>query len=418
MNLGWGGVNAMSGCDWSNPTRQTSSWRPGRGRRRRQASLRQMWLPCTGSAMRADLHRFAASCAARSYCLGGRRACLRRSRSNSRSLNVSTDATLAELGQNPSTASSNPNAAASSSGYAMFAERIARFFADEGVRAVIVPSGNNPRGGASGGTLYADWNANFGFSAYQKAHAMRVPLVIVAVEEFLRMMRLVDLKVPVKVAMNVDVEFTGDHVEGFNVLADIPGVDERRKNEVVMVTAHLDSWAAATGATDDGAGVVIAMEAMRMLHALHVQPARTIRVALWTGEEQGLLGSAAYVKRYIADLTRATSVEQLQLPEAMRQRVGPIAPKPDHARLSAVYNVDLGWRPGSRHRAGRQRGARAHLSTMVGAAARSRRDARDAPSMVSRRLPTVRAGRNSDAWHHSRPAGIRHAHAPHEQRYV
>jgi carboxypeptidase Q len=252
-----------------------------------------------------------------------------------------TDATLAELGQNPSTASSDPNAAADS-GYAMFAERIARFFADEGVRAVIVPSGNNPRGGASGGTLYADWNANFGFSAYQKAHAMRVPLVIVAVEEFLRIMRLVDLKVPVKIAMNVDVEFTGDHVEGFNVLADIPGVDERRKNEVVMVTAHLDSWAAATGATDDGAGVVIAMEAMRMLHALHVQPARTIRVALWTGEEQGLLGSAAYVKRYIADLTRATSVEQLQLPEAMRQRVGPIAPKPDHARLSAVYNVDSG----------------------------------------------------------------------------
>ena len=254
-----------------------------------------------------------------------------------------TDTTLAELARNPSNASSDSNETAERGfANALFAERISRFFADEGVRAVMVPSGNNSRGGASGGTLYADWNANLGMYAYQKTHAMRVPLVIVAVEEYLRMVRLLDLKVPVKVAMNVDVELTGDHVEGFNVLADIPGVDERRKNEVVMVTAHLDSWAAATGATDDGAGVVIVMEAMRILHALHVQPTRTIRVALWTGEEQGLLGSAAYVKRYIADLPRAATAAQLRIPEAMRQRLGPIVPKPDHARLSAVYNVDLG----------------------------------------------------------------------------
>src|SRR4029453_8415553 len=225
---------------------------------------------------------------------------------------------------------------------AEFAEKIGDFFAEEGVRAGMVPSGNNQRGGASGGTLYPDWNYNLGMCAYRKARAMRVPLVVLAVEEYLRMSRLLERNVPVKVEMNVDVEFSGDRVEGFNVLADIPGVDTRRKDEVVMVTAHLDSWAVGTGATDDGAGVVIAMEAMRILNALGLRPARTIRVALWTGEEQGLLGSLAYVKRHIADAQYASTPEQLRIPEAMRKRVGPIVTKPDHARLSAVYNVDLG----------------------------------------------------------------------------
>jgi carboxypeptidase Q len=225
---------------------------------------------------------------------------------------------------------------------AEFGEKIGNFFADEGVRAVMVPSGNNPRGGASGGTLYADWNYTLGMYAYQKARAMRVPLVVLAVEEYLRMSRLLERNVPVKVEMSVDVELSGDRIEGFNVLADIPGVDERRTDEVVMVTAHLDSWAVGTGATDDGAGVVIAMEAMRILNALRVRPARTIRIALWTGEEQGLLGSLAYLRRHIADVQFASTPEQLRIPEAMRQRVGPIVTKPDHARLSAVYNVDLG----------------------------------------------------------------------------
>jgi hypothetical protein len=225
---------------------------------------------------------------------------------------------------------------------AEFGERIGNFFADEGVRAVMVPSGNNPRGGASGGTLYADWNYTLGMYAYQKTHAMRVPLVVLAVEEYLRMSRLLERNVLVRVEMNVDVEFSDDRVEGFNVLADIPGVDERRRDEVVMITAHLDSWAVGTGATDDGAGVVIAMEAIRILNALRVRPARTIRIALWTGEEQGALGSLAYLRRHIAEMQFATTSEQLRIPEAMRQRMGPIVTKPDHARLSAVYNVDLG----------------------------------------------------------------------------
>jgi carboxypeptidase Q len=254
------------------------------------------------------------------------------------------DAALAEFRRIPAERPADADQQAAERGFANaeFAERIGRFFAAEGVRAVMVPSGNNPQGGVSGGTIYVDWNANLGMFAYQKAHAMRVPLVIIAGEEYLRLTRLLERKVPVTVQMNVDVEFTGDRMEGFNVLADIPGVDARRKDEVVMLTAHLDSWAAGTGATDDGAGVVIAMETSRILNALGVRPARTIRVALWTGEEQGLLGSLAYVKRHVADVPRDTTPAQLRIPEAMRRRAGVVVPKAGHATLSAVYNVDLG----------------------------------------------------------------------------
>jgi Zn-dependent M28 family amino/carboxypeptidase len=109
-----------------------------------------------------------------------------------------------------------------------------------------------------------------------------------------------------------------------------------------MASAHLDSWAVGTGATDDGAGVVIVMEALRILNALGVQPKRTIKVALWTGHEQGTIGSTAYVDRYVADVPRATTPQQMRLPLGFRRRVGPFVPKAEHSRLSAVYNVDLG----------------------------------------------------------------------------
>ena len=219
---------------------------------------------------------------------------------------------------------------------------MSRFFAEEGVRAVLTPSANNVRGGASGGTLYSDWNYSLGMYAHQKARAMRVPTVVISVEAFNRLMRLHERKIPVRVELNVDVEISGDRVEGFNVLAEIPGTDSTRGREVVMVTAHLDSWAVGTGATDDGAGVVIAMEAMRILNALRVQPRRTIQLALWTGEEQGALGSWAHVTRHVATVPLATTPEQLRLPAVFRTSVGPVTPKDDHARISAVYNLDQG----------------------------------------------------------------------------
>jgi hypothetical protein len=223
-----------------------------------------------------------------------------------------------------------------------FNERVSRFFADEGVLAVLAPSANNPKGGASGGTLYADWNYTLGTYPYRPARAMQTPLAIVSVEAFGRLSRLLEQNVRVRVEVNVDVERTRDRVEGVNVFADIPGADPVLGREIVMVGAHLDSWAVGTGATDNGAGVVVAMEAMRILNALGLRPRRTIRLALWTGEEQGGLGSWTWVTRHLATVPLADTPAQRRMPDMFRRIVGPIQPMPEHALLSAVYNLDQG----------------------------------------------------------------------------
>lgn len=238
-----------------------------------------------------------------------------------------------------------------------FAERLGRFLAAEGVRAVLVPSGNRPTGGISGGTVVVDGNAPFGYFAYQKGRLIEVPLVVIANEHYGRIDRLLARKVPVRVELNVDTAFTANREEGVNLLAEIPGIDSARREESVMVAAHLDSWAAGTGATDDGAGVIIAMEAMRILRAINVRPRRTIRVALWTGEEQGALGALGYVARHVATVPRATTPEALRVPEFLRRRTGPIVPKAEHARISAIFTVDAGG--------GRIRGVRAGHANLV-----------------------------------------------------
>jgi len=222
------------------------------------------------------------------------------------------------------------------------AERIGRFFAAEGVRAVLVPSGNRPNGGISGGTVIVDGNAAFGYFAYQKGRLIQVPLVVIANEHYGRIDRLLARKVPVRVELNVDTASTTDREEGVNLLADIPGMDPARRDESVMVAAHLDSWPAGTGATDDGAGAIIAMEAMRILRAIDARPVRTIRLALWTGEEQGALGALGYVARHVATVPRATTPEALRVPEFLRRTTGPIIPKAEHARISAIFTVDAG----------------------------------------------------------------------------
>jgi len=148
-----------------------------------------------------------------------------------------------------------------------------------------------------------------------------VPNAVVMIEHYNRLMRLVENHVPVKVEINIDTRFTGDHEHGFNTVAEIPGTDPKLKDQVVMVGGHLDSWIAGTGATDDGAGSIIAMEAMRILKALNIQPRRTIRIALWSGEEQGHLGSLGYVKNHYGN---------------------PAAPTKEWETLDAYYNIDTG----------------------------------------------------------------------------
>jgi carboxypeptidase Q len=217
-----------------------------------------------------------------------------------------------------------------------FKERIAKFLADEKALAVIV-SGN-----ATSGTLRDDTGSTLGWFVYLRDHASPLPVATMALENFGRVSRLLAAKVPVTIEMNVDTIFTGDHEHGFDTIAEIPGTDPKLKDQVVMVGGHLDSWIAGTGATDDGAGAIVAMEVMRILTALHVQPRRTIRVALWSGEEQGLFGSTGYVNAHFGSFPHSTTPEQLKVPEFIRKPGGPLTLKAEHKLISAYYNIDNG----------------------------------------------------------------------------
>ena len=117
----------------------------------------------------------------------------------------------------------------------------------------------------------------------------------------LRLERLTRDGHPVTVELESDTKLYDQDLTGHNVVAEIPGTDPTLKAEVVMLGGHLDSWTGATGATDNGAGSIVALEAVRILKTLGIQPKRTIRIALWDGEEEGLLGSFGYVKNHFGD---------------------------------------------------------------------------------------------------------------------
>jgi len=221
-------------------------------------------------------------------------------------------------------------------------QKISKFLADEHALAVILPSRDGRNNGGSGGTIFVDSSRGLGWFSYQREHIQPVPVVIAAIENYGRVYRLLKANVPVTIEMNVDVKFTGDHEHGFDTIAEIPGTDPKLKDEVVMVGGHLDSWAAATGATDNGAGTVVAMEVMRILNALQVKPRRTIRIGLWTGEEQGLFGSVGYVKQHFGFVPLSTAPDQVKLPEWMRKPAGPLVLKPEQQKISGYFNVDNG----------------------------------------------------------------------------
>jgi carboxypeptidase Q len=223
-----------------------------------------------------------------------------------------------------------------------FREKLGKFLASEGALAVVLPSRDAEDNGGSGGTIFDDNGSSFGRLVYQREHANPLPLAVTAIENYGRVYRLLKASVPVTIELNIDAKFSGDHQHGFNTVAEIPGSDPKLKDEVVMVGGHLDSWAAGTGATDNGAGSVVAMEVMRILNTLHVKPRRTIRVALWTGEEQGLLGSQGYARDHLGVIPRSTDPDQLKLSERMRKVTGPIQVKPEQEEISAYFNVDNG----------------------------------------------------------------------------
>lgn len=148
-----------------------------------------------------------------------------------------------------------------------------------------------------------------------------LPRLAVASEHYGRIYRLLEKKIPVTLELNIQNKFYDDDLNSFNIIGEIPGTD--KPSEVVMIGAHFDSWHAGTGATDNGAGSGVMLEAMRILKAAGLKMRRTVRIGLWTGEEEGLLGSKAYVKQHFGD------------PETMQL-------KPEQAQLDAYYNVDNG----------------------------------------------------------------------------
>jgi carboxypeptidase Q len=223
-----------------------------------------------------------------------------------------------------------------------FREKVGQFFAAEHAVGVVLPSRDGRNGGGSGGTIFDDGGAGLGWFAYQREHAEPLPIVVMAIENYGRVYRLLKANVPVSVEMDVETEFTGDHEHGFDTIAEIPGTDPKLRDEVVMVGGHLDSWASATGATDNGAGTIVAMEVMRILNALHVQPRRTIRVGLWTGEEQGEFGSYGYVKQHFGFVPLSTAPDQMKLPDFMRKPTGPVQLKPEQQKISGYFNLDNG----------------------------------------------------------------------------
>jgi len=225
---------------------------------------------------------------------------------------------------------------------AQLRQKVGRFFADEQVAAVLFPSRDGENGGGSGGTIFDDNGTSLGGIVYHREETNPVPLAVMAIENYGRVYRLLKANVPVTLEASIESQTTSDHEHAFNTVAEIAGTDLKLKDEVVMVGGHLDSWFSGTGATDNGAGTVVAMEVMRVLTALHVKPRRTIRVALWTGEEQGLLGSQGYVKEHFGEIPRSTEPDQLKLPVFLRKINGPIQVKSEQEKLSGYFNVDNG----------------------------------------------------------------------------
>jgi hypothetical protein len=166
-----------------------------------------------------------------------------------------------------------------------------------------------------------------------------VPAMIIEQEDYSLLLRMLDRKEQPQLTLDIKAKFHDDDMKSYNTIAEIPGSTD----EVVMVGGHLDSWHASDGAVDNGAGVAVAMEAVRILSKLNVKPKRTIRIALWSGEEQGLFGSRAYVNDFLATRPEPTDAAERALPKYLWSSPGwPIAPKPAYNKLSVYFNMDNG----------------------------------------------------------------------------
>jgi len=228
-----------------------------------------------------------------------------------------------------------------------------QFFQDENAAVLIDAS----RAG-DGGTIFVQSatvpqpclenpfapNAPRQIQAYDKAAPKIIPQLVLAVEHYNRIARMIEAGESVKMTVDLAVEWQDVDPMGYNTVAEIPGSD--LKDEIVMLGGHMDSWHAGTGATDNGAGVAVAMEAVRILKALNLKPRRTIRVALWTGEEEGLLGSKAYVAEHFGKMEPPAAASPTSATPTASPTASPapsvLVTKPEYEKFSSYFNLDNG----------------------------------------------------------------------------
>jgi hypothetical protein len=241
----------------------------------------------------------------------------------------------------------------------IFSLKKANFLLEEGAALLVDP------GRGDGGTLFVQSASvpqpvpaltdltsiqsffRRGVSAYDKSAPKLVPQIVVAAEHYNRMMRMLQANEKVRMTVNLDVQFQDQDLMGYNTIAEIPGSD--LKDEVVMLGGHMDSWHGGTGATDNAAGCAVAMEAARILQTLGLKPRRTIRVALWSGEEQGLLGSRAYVKEHFGEIVTPTpqptppgAGEGQPVARPTPAPQGKLVTKPAYGKFAGYFNLDNG----------------------------------------------------------------------------
>lgn len=238
---------------------------------------------------------------------------------------------------------------------AQFACRKLQFFSGEGPVVLIDTS----RAG-DGGTIFVQSasvpqpvcrdsfapNAPRQIQSYDKTAPKITPQLVLAVEHYNRIARMIEAGEKVNMTVDLAVEWQDADPMGYNTIAELPGSD--LKDEIVMLGGHMDSWHAGTGATDNAAGVAVAMEAMRILQTLNLKPRRTIRIALWTGEEQGLLGSKAYVAEHFGKLETPAAAAPSAAGHTATASPAPSPPpgvlvtKPDYEKFSSYFNLDNG----------------------------------------------------------------------------
>ncbi|MCP4727681.1 MAG: M20/M25/M40 family metallo-hydrolase, partial [bacterium] len=193
---------------------------------------------------------------------------------------------------------------------------IEAFFKSEDVGVVLKASSG------SDGTIFASGRPTSRNDRSIEGVRNSVPMIAVAAEHYNRIYRIIERRIPVKMEVNIKIKLDDSDTRGFNVIGEIPGSDPLLKDEIVMIGGHLDSWHTGTGASDNASGVTVALEAMRILKAIGVEPSRTIRIGLWSNEEGGLKGSRGYVRNHFGN---------------PRDGV-----KPEYDNFSVYFNMDNG----------------------------------------------------------------------------